>query len=167
MCGIAGIFDFDPHEPVDVRQPIANEDRTVWTVFNGEIYNYPDLRAELEAAGHRFRTGTDTEVLVHAYEDDGDAFVRRLNGMFAIALWDVRRRRLLLYRDRLGEKPLYYVVGPRRLLFASEIKALLRAPETPRAVRSPEVAGYLRRRFARRRETIFRGIRRLKPGTML
>ncbi|HLK10059.1 MAG TPA: asparagine synthase (glutamine-hydrolyzing) [Candidatus Binatia bacterium] len=208
MCGIAGIFDFDPHEPVDVRlleamnaaivhrgpdedgfyaeggvglanrrlsiigladgrQPIANEDRTVWTVFNGEIYNYPDLRAELEAAGHRFRTGTDTEVLVHAYEDDGDAFVRRLNGMFAIALWDVRRRRLLLYRDRLGEKPLYYVVGPRRLLFASEIKALLRAPETPRAICPAALADYLTFQYNARRETIFRDVRRLKPGTML
>ena len=82
----------------DGRQPIANEDETVWTVFNGEIYNYPDLRRELEDRGHRFRTGTDTEVLVHLYEEEGEDFVERLNGMFAIALWDDRRRRLLIYR---------------------------------------------------------------------
>jgi asparagine synthase (glutamine-hydrolysing) len=208
VCGIAGIFDFDPQEPVDRRlletmnatiahrgpdedgfyvagevglanrrlsiigladgrQPIANEDGTVWTVFNGEIYNYPDLCAELEAKGHRFRTGTDTEVLVHAYEEDAEAFVQRLNGMFAIALWDVRRRRLLLYRDRLGEKPLYYLVGPRRLLFASEVKALLHAPEATRTVCPAALAAYLTFQYNPRRETIFRGIRRLKPGTML
>ncbi len=208
MCGIAGIFNFDPHRPVDVRllramnaaithrgpdedgfyvdgpvglanrrlsiigladgrQPIANEDETVWTVFNGEIYNYPDLRRELTDRGHRFRTSTDTEVLVHLYEEEGEAFVQRLNGMFAIALWDVRRRRLLIYRDRLGEKPLYYVQSGGRLLFASEIKAILRDPSVERSVDLEALYDYLSFQYNPRRETIFRGIVRLKPGTML
>ena len=208
MCGIAGIFNFDPHRPVDVallramnaaithrgpdedgfyvngpvglanrrlsiigladgRQPIANEDETVWTVFNGEIYNYPDLRRELTARGHTFRTGTDTEVLVHLYEDEGENFVRRLNGMFAIALWDDRRRRLLIYRDRLGEKPLYWIRTGGRLLFASEIKAILRDPAVDRSVDLEALYDYLSFQYNPRRETIFRGIARLKPGTML
>src|SRR5205823_6172800 len=124
----------------DGRQPIANEDGTVWTVYNGEIYNYPELRAALEQKGHRFRTSTDTEVIVHAYEEHGADFVERLNGMFAIALWDDRRRRLLLYRDRLGEKPLYYTVTRGRLVFASELKALLQDPSVGRAI-SPEALG--------------------------
>ncbi len=151
----------------DGRQPIGNEDGTVWTVFNGEIYNYPDLRAELEASGHRFRTGTDTEVLVHAYEENGADFVHRLNGMFAIALWDVRRRRLLLYRDRLGEKPLYWVRSARRLLFASEIKALLADPTWSRALSPAAIADYLTFQYNARPETIFREVRRLKPGSLL
>lgn len=208
MCGIAGIFNFDPRRPVDVallrsmnaaithrgpdedgfyvngplglanrrlsiigladgRQPIANEDQTVWTVFNGEIYNYPELRRELTARGHRFRTSTDTEVLVHLYEDEGDDFVRHLNGMFAIALWDDRRRRLLIYRDRLGEKPLYWVRTGGRLLFASEIKAILRDPSVDRSVDLEALYDYLSFQYNPRRETIFRGIARLKPGTML
>jgi len=208
MCGIVGIFNFDPARPVDGdllrvmnatithrgpdedgfylngplgmanrrlsiigladgRQPIANEDRTVWTVFNGEIYNYPDLRRELTHRGHTFRTSTDTEVLVHLYEEHGEDFVRELNGMFAIALWDDRRRRLLIYRDRLGEKPLYYVRTGGRLLFASEIKALLRDPTVDRTVDLAALYDYLSFQYNPRRETIFRGIVRLKPGTML
>lgn len=106
-------------------QPIANEDGSLWTVFNGEIFNHVELRAELESEGHRFRTRSDTEVIVHLYERDGDDFVQRLNGQFAIALWDARRRRLLLARDRTGIRPLYHARAGGRTWFASEPSALL------------------------------------------
>lgn len=105
-------------------QPIPNEDKSIWTIFNGEIFNYVELRRELEAAGHRFATQSDTETIVHAYEEYGDDFVARLNGQFAIALWDMRRRRLVLARDRLGIRPLFYTWVDGALLFASEIKAI-------------------------------------------
>jgi asparagine synthase (glutamine-hydrolysing) len=106
-------------------QPIHNEDRSVFVTFNGEIFNYVELREDLERAGHRFYTRTDTEVLVHAYEEYGDDFVHRLNGQFAFALWDSGKRRLLLIRDRVGILPLFYTVRDGRLIFASEIKAIL------------------------------------------
>ncbi len=105
-------------------QPMANEDRSIWTVFNGEIFNYPELRAELEQAGHIFATRSDTETIVHAYEEFGERFVERLNGQFAIAVWDSKRRRLLLARDRLGIRPLFYSWDRGRLVFASEVKAI-------------------------------------------
>src|SRR3954468_16851219 len=104
-------------------QPMANEDDTVWVTFNGEIYNFRELRRELEGHGHRFRSHTDTEVLVHGYEQWGDAVVDRLDGMFAFGIWDVRKRRLLLARDRSGKKPLFYAQHGGRFLFASEMKA--------------------------------------------
>lgn len=110
-------------------QPICNEDRTVWTVFNGEIFNYVELRADLERAGHVFRTHSDTETIVHAYEEYGDDFAKRLNGQFAIALWDSRQQRLLLIRDRLGIRPLFWKQERGRLLFGSEIKAILAVSE--------------------------------------
>src|SRR5262249_47860463 len=106
-------------------QPLANEDETVWITYNGEVYNHPELKPRLEARGHRYRTRRDTETVVHLYEDDGERCVERLSGMFAFALWDRTRRRLLLARDRLGIKPLYYAVTRGELLFASEIKAIL------------------------------------------
>ena len=112
------------------EQPIFNEDRAVWVVFNGEIYNFRELRKELEDRGHRFRTQCDTEVIVHLYEDLGADCVRELRGMFAFALFDERHRRLLLARDRLGKKPLHYALSGGRILFGSEIKAILAvAPE--------------------------------------
>src|SRR6266550_458032 len=112
------------------RQPVHNEDKSIWVVFNGEIYNFPDLRRELEARGHNFYTHTDTEVIVHLYEELGADCIKKLRGMFAIALYDSRKQKLLLARDRLGKKPLYYAVHHGRLLFGSEIKALLAvAPE--------------------------------------
>ncbi len=110
---------------VSGKQPLANEDETIWISFNGEIYNHADLRRELEACGHVYRTRSDTESIVHAYEQWGDACVEHLRGMFAFAIWDAPRRRLLLARDRLGVKPLYWAQHGGRLLFASEIKGLL------------------------------------------
>ncbi|HEY3884392.1 MAG TPA: hypothetical protein VGL62_04245, partial [Vicinamibacterales bacterium] len=109
------------------RQPLHNETKSIWVVFNGEIYNYRELRAELEAAGHRFSTSSDTESIVHAYEEWGEDVFARLRGMFGIALWDRPRRTLLLARDRAGIKPLHYVERNGRLYFASEIKSLLAA----------------------------------------
>src|SRR4051794_8953592 len=105
-------------------QPIANEDGSLQVIFNGEIYNFQALRSWLESRGHRFRTHSDTEVLVHLYEEDGDRLVERLRGMFTFALWDRRRKRLLLARDRLGIKPLYLYRDAEKLLFGSELKAL-------------------------------------------
>src|SRR5919109_572575 len=113
------------------RQPMSNEDGTVWIVFNGEIYNHADLRPGLERRGHRYRTRSDTETIVHLYEEEGERCVERLQGMFAFALWDRVRGRLLLARDRLGIKPLYYAASERELLFASEIKAILAAGIAP------------------------------------
>ena len=110
------------------RQPLSNEDGTVWTVFNGEVYNFPALRRRLEARGHVLRSAGDTEVLVHLYEDEGVGMFRLLRGMFALAIWDAPRRRLVLGRDRLGQKPLVYRVDRGRISFASELKALLALP---------------------------------------
>src|SRR3954466_5758235 len=110
------------------HNPMPNEDGTVWITFNGEIYNHAELRAELEAKGHRYRSRTDTETIVHLYEEEGAACVERLDGMFALAIWDVRNGELLLARDRLGKEPLYYAQPPGGFVFASEIKALLEHP---------------------------------------
>src|SRR3989344_1946775 len=103
------------------KQPVHNEDETVWTVFNGEIYNYMQLRKEMESKGHQFYTRSDTEVLVHLYEEHGGGFVKKLRGMFAFAIWDTKKKKLLLARDRMGKKPLYYYYSSGRFYFASEI----------------------------------------------
>jgi len=116
------------------HQPVSNEDGTVWVVFNGEIYNYRALRRDLERRGHVFRTASDTETIVHLYEDYGADFVDRLRGMFAIAIWDARRRQVMLVRDRLGIKPLYYAELDGELLFASELKPILQLGRVPRAL---------------------------------
>src|SRR4051812_44627111 len=110
------------------RQPVRNEDGTIHAVFNGEIYNFRELRVELEGRGHRFYTSSDTEVVVHGYEEWGEECFARLDGMFGIALWDTRTRALVLARDRFGEKPLFYSHVGDRLLFASELKSLLQVP---------------------------------------
>jgi asparagine synthase (glutamine-hydrolysing) len=146
------------------RQPIANEDRQVWVVFNGEIYNYRALRAELQARGHRFATATDTEVIVHLYEDRGDAFVEALDGMFAIALWDRRREQLVLARDRFGQKPLYFAETARGLVFASELKALLEHPSVSRDLSMPAISHYLSFGTTPDGESICKGARKLPPA---
>src|SRR4051812_48380874 len=124
-------------------QPLANEDHTVQVVFNGEIYNFAALRDELIAHGHRFRTESDTEVIVHAYEQWGARAVDRFRGMFAFALWDEPKRRLVLVRDRIGVKPLYYAVTPSAVIFGSEIKAILEDPSVPRDWSAEALDAYL------------------------
>src|SRR5919198_4489080 len=147
-------------------QPIHNEDSTIWVVYNGEIYNFPELRDELETSGHRFYTSTDTEVIVHAYEEFGDEFIEHLRGMFAFALWDSRRRRLLLVRDRVGIKPLYYRWQSGRLWFASEIKAILESG-CHRELDFQALHEYLSFAHVPAPNTIFKDIKKLMPGHML
>jgi asparagine synthase (glutamine-hydrolysing) len=148
-------------------QPLGNEDGTVWVTYNGEIYNHAALRAQLEATGHVFRTRCDTEVLVHLYEEVGPEFVRHLNGMFAFALWDSRRRRLILARDRLGQKPLFYFRTPRRLAFASELHALARHPDLPRDFDLQAVHDYLSLQYIPAPHTVYRHARKLPPAHSL
>jgi asparagine synthase (glutamine-hydrolysing) len=149
------------------QQPLSNEDKSIWVVFNGEIYNHVDIRRELQARGHSYRTLSDTESIVHAYEEWGDDCVQRFRGMFAFALWDTPRRRLLLVRDRLGIKPLYWARHGDQLLFGSEIKALLAShvlePE-PRLDALPEFFGT---RSTSGADTLFKNIYKLEPGHQL
>ncbi len=149
------------------RQPVANEDDSVWVVQNGEIYNYVELRAKLEALGHRFRTRSDTETIVHLYETYGEDFVDHLRGMFAIALWDGTRQRLVLARDRLGKKPLYWRLANGRLAFGSELKAILCDPEVPRRVDREALALYLEYQYVPSPRTILSGMRKLPPASIL
>lgn len=146
------------------RQPMTSEDRSVVVVFNGEIYNFLELRAWLEERGHRFHSRTDTEVIIHLYEELGEGFLSRLNGMFAIGLWDVKQRKLLLARDRLGVKPLLYCPLDQRLVFASEIKALLAHPEVSRRIDPEGLELYFTFNFIPAPWTIYQGIRKLEPG---
>jgi asparagine synthase (glutamine-hydrolysing) len=149
------------------RQPMCNEDGSVWVSFNGEIYNFQDLRDPLERSGHRFRSNTDSEVLVHLYEERGVEMLHELNGMFAFAIWDAKRRQLLLARDHVGVKPLYYWIDRDRIYFASEIKALLRVPEVPNELNVAAVPHYLTFLWVPGDETMLRGIRKLEPGHYL
>jgi asparagine synthase (glutamine-hydrolysing) len=149
-------------------QPQLNETGDIGVVFNGEIYNFRQLRSELAASGHRFRTNSDTEVIVHGYEEWDLDVVRRLRGMFAFAVWDGRRRRMVLARDRLGVKPLYYHRHPRgRVLFASESKALFVDAAVPRALNAERLAEYLSFRSVAGEETLFAGVLELQPGTLM
>jgi asparagine synthase (glutamine-hydrolysing) len=149
------------------RQPIHNEDKTVWVVFNGEIYNFRELRAELERGGHRFYTNTDTEVIVHLYEDLGSDFVLKLRGMFAIALYDERSRRMVLARDRLGKKPLHYSFAAGQFLFGSEIKSLLAVAPELADVDQEAILQYFYFGYILDPATAFRSIRKLPPGFLL
>jgi asparagine synthase (glutamine-hydrolysing) len=148
-------------------QPIGNEDGSVQVVFNGEIYNYQELRGGLEARGHRFRTRSDTEVLVHLYEEQGSALVEELRGMFAFALWDRTRQELVLARDRLGLKPLYIYRDAEKLVFGSEIKAILACPGISRAIDPAAVEDYLAYGMVPGARTIFRAIEKLPPAHVL
>jgi asparagine synthase (glutamine-hydrolysing) len=149
------------------HQPIPNEDGTILVICNGEIYNYRELSESLRAAGHRFRTHSDTEVLVHLYEEHGDGFVTRLNGMFAFALWDIRRRRLMIGRDRLGIKPLYYRDSGSQLMFASEAKAILAAMDRRPDADPFAIRDYLALGYVPAPRSIFQGIQKLPPASLM
>jgi asparagine synthase (glutamine-hydrolysing) len=146
------------------HQPLSNEDETIWIVFNGEVYNYRELRPGLEARGHRFATHTDTETIVHLYEEEGIDCVHRLRGMFAFAIWDNRRKRLVLARDRLGKKPLVYRHEAGRLLFASELKSILQVPGIPREVNAEAVDLFLTYQYVPHPRSILKGFNKLSPG---
>ena len=148
-------------------QPMCNEDGSVWLVFNGEIYNFVALRAELEARGHTFRTRADTETLVHLWEEHGPDAVTKLNGMFGFAIWDARRRSLFLARDRMGKKPLYWADTGRSLLFASELKALLQHPACPRRLDPRALAKYLTYEYVPSPGCIFQGVHKLPAAHTL
>lgn len=149
------------------HQPLSNEDGTLWIVFNGEIYNYRELRKDLERRGHRFVTHSDTEVIVHAYEEFGVTCLGRLNGMFAFAIWDSHRRSLWLVRDRIGIKPLYYYRSGRIFLFASEIKAILAHPGVRREIDPTGLNNYFTFGHSVAPDTLYKGIKKLLPGHWL
>ncbi|MBV8728924.1 MAG: asparagine synthetase B, partial [Acidobacteriia bacterium] len=208
MCGINGLFYFDPTraaEPAVVNrmrevathrgpddhgtyfhgnvglgfnrlsiidlsgghQPMANEDQAVWIVFNGEIYNFEALYQELVSCGHRFRTRSDTEAIVHAWEEYGENCVQHLRGMFSFAIYDERRRILFIARDRLGIKPLYYYADQNGFVFASELKSLLEAAFVPRELDPDALGEFLRRRYVIAPNTILKNVRKLPPGHTL
>lgn len=149
------------------QQPLSNEDGTVWVTFNGEIYNYRELRKDLVQRGHRFSTETDTEVLVHLYEEEGESFVTKLRGMFAFAIWDEKKRSLFVARDRVGIKPLYYYHDNDCLIFASEIKAILQDPVVAKEPHLPALIKFLSFYYTPGEETAFKNIKKLLPGHYL
>jgi len=149
------------------QQPITNEDGTLWIVFNGEIFNYVELRPELEARGHRFSTHTDTEVILHLYEDYGPDCLNRLNGQFAFAIWDTRRQTLFLARDRVGIRPLFYCQSHNALTFGSEIKAILAAPGVQAEIDPLALNQIFTYWSPLSPRTIFRNIWQLPPGCYL
>ena len=149
------------------HQPIPNEDKSIWVINNGEIYNFQELMDGLQKKGHVFRTKSDTEVLVHSYEEYGLDFVKRLRGMFAVALWDAPRRRLVIARDRVGKKPLYLRREPNRILFASEIKSILAVDDVPRRIDREALREYLALGYVPAPRTLFEGIEKVLPGHLL
>ena len=149
------------------HQPLSNEDGSVWAALNGEIYNHPALRERLLAAGHTLRTGSDTEVLVHLYEELGDELVHALEGMYAFALWDARRGRLLLGRDRFGEKPLFYAEHGGVLTFASELTTLLAGAPVPAELDPSAVDAFFVFGYLPGSDAIVRGVRELPPAHLL
>jgi asparagine synthase (glutamine-hydrolysing) len=149
------------------HQPLANEDESLWIVFNGEIYNFRELRAELVRLGHRFRTQSDTEVIVHGFESWGEAVCERLNGIFAFALWDAKRNRLFLARDHVGVKPMYYYRDSEKFVFGSEIKSILKCPDVRRTLDPDALNQYLTFEYVPSPASIFREVRKLEPGHWL
>jgi asparagine synthase (glutamine-hydrolysing) len=148
------------------HQPMSDWEESVWVVFNGEIYNFPELRRELEGYGHVFRTNSDTEVIVHGYKQWGDEVLNRLNGMFGLAIWDARQKRLLLARDPFGIKLIYYRVDGDRLYFGSEMRAV-RAAMGKAEIDTTSLNLFLRYRYTPSPYTILKGVRKLAPGTKL
>src|SRR5437016_9337589 len=208
MCGIAGQFNFQCHEPVErdtiVRmarsiahrgpddegffiagpvglgfrrlsiidlagghQPMSDAEETVWVILNGEIYNFKELRSELEGLGHSFRTNSDTEVIIHGYKEWGTEALDHLNGMFGLAIWDVRKERLVVARDAMGIKLIYYKIDDGRLTFGSEIRPIVAAGGSKPEVDPVALNLFLRFRYTPSPLTIFRDVRKLAPGTML
>src|SRR5262245_2255944 len=149
------------------HQPMSDAEETVWVIFNGEIYNYLELRRELEAHGHRFRTQSDTEVIVHGYKEWGDDVFNHLNGMFGVAIWDSLRRRLLVARDAMGIKLIYYRIAGGQLSFGSELRPVLAAGQEPPDVDPVAINLFLRFRYTPSPLTIYKGVRKLAPGTTL
>ncbi|MDD5225540.1 MAG: asparagine synthase (glutamine-hydrolyzing), partial [bacterium] len=148
------------------HQPMANEKEDAWIVYNGEIYNFPEIRKDLEPR-HSFKSRSDTEVILHLYEDKGEGCFLPLNGMFALAIWDENRRRLVLARDRIGKKPLYYAVFPGEIVFASELKALLFHPRVKREIDPLALSHYLAYEYVAAPLSIFQGVNKLTPGSFL
>jgi asparagine synthase (glutamine-hydrolysing) len=148
-------------------QPMSNEDDSIWLVFNGEIYNFQELRQQLLAKGHVFKSNSDTEVIIHAYEEFGEDCVTRLRGMFAFALWDAKRRRLFLARDRVGIKPLYYFHNAKTFYFASELKAILADPAVPRDINPLAIRKFLSFNYVPGEDTLFKEVLKLLPGHWL
>ncbi len=146
------------------HQPMSNEDGTIWVLLNGEIYNYTELRQELLGRGHQFVTRSDTEAIVHMYEDVGEELFSRLRGMFAIAIWDSRQRKVVLGRDRVGKKPLFYAANGGRVLFGSELKALLAADDIPRTIDPQALSDYLAYGYVPAPKTIYKAVRKVQPG---
>ncbi|MCL4531135.1 MAG: asparagine synthase (glutamine-hydrolyzing), partial [Chloroflexi bacterium] len=148
-------------------QPITNEDESIWIVFNGECYNYPEMRAELQRRGHHLSTKTDTECVVHFYEDEGDDCIKRLRGMFAFALWDKKKNRLLLGRDRLGKKPMYYTIQNGTLYFGSELSAIFAALPHKPEINLEAIDLYLSLQYIPDPLTAYQGICKLPPASTL
>ena len=149
------------------QQPLCNEDGSIWIVFNGEIYNFKELRSELQEHGHQFRTNSDTEVIVHAYEEWGSNCLTRFNGMFAFAIWDEMRELLFIGRDRIGKKPLYYCLKNDSLVFGSELKAVLSYPGIDTQIDATAVVDYFKYLYIPDPKTIFQGICKLPPAHYL
>jgi len=161
-CERLRIQDLSEH----AKQPIHNEDETVWVVLNGEIYNFKDLRNELKEK-HQFYTNSDTEVILHAYEEYGEECISKLNGMFAFAIYDIKKKKLIIYRDRLGVKPLFFTNTKNGLLFASEIKSILQCEEVKREINFDAVSQFITYAYAIDGQTLIRSIRELLPGNKL
>jgi asparagine synthase (glutamine-hydrolysing) len=169
-CGEGVGFGFRRLSIIDLaggHQPISNEDGRLWVMLNGEIYNYPELRHELEGKGHRFSTRSDTETIVHLYEEYGEDCFRKLRGMFAIALWDSEKRKLLLARDRVGKKPLFYAADSKRIVFGSELKVLLAADGLSHEIDREALSDYFSFGYIPAPKTIYRAARKVKPGHFL
>lgn len=149
------------------HQPMSNEDGTCWVLLNGEIYNYSELRAELQQRGHKFATKSDTEAIVHLYEDYGEGCFTRLRGMFSICIWDSQNRKLVLARDRVGKKPLFYAADKNRIIFGSELKALLAADSSSREIDSQALSDYFSFGYIPAPKTIYQSVRKVKPGHYL